>query len=216
MTIEEKAKAYDKALGKARKYMEGGYGNLLMPELFPELKESEDEQSKKWILEYLYDGLRKSDEQFKGQFKAAIAWLEKQGEQNTTDKVEPKESEDEKIRKGLLNYFKRTGLRTFNNMDANSIIAWLEKQSEQNPAEWSEEDEEMFDSLIDYFETMKEGASAPAQEVYNRKISWLKSLRPQNHWKPSREQLLSLRQVISGCSYDIKPLLEIEEQLRKL
>lgn len=37
-----------------------------------------DKQSKKWILEYLYDGLRKSDEQFKSQFNAAIAWLEKQ------------------------------------------------------------------------------------------------------------------------------------------
>ncbi len=45
----------------------------------PELKESEDEESKKWILEYLYDGLRKSDEQFKDQFKSAIEWLEKQG-----------------------------------------------------------------------------------------------------------------------------------------
>lgn len=48
--------------------------------ILPELKESEDEKSKKWILEYLHDGLRKSDEQFKDHFKAAIAWLEKQGE----------------------------------------------------------------------------------------------------------------------------------------
>ena len=56
----------------------------------PELKESEDEESKKWILEYLYDGLRKSDEQFKNQFKCAIAWLEKQGEQKPTCKIEPK------------------------------------------------------------------------------------------------------------------------------
>ena len=47
--------------------------------LVPELKESEDEQHRKWIIEYLYDGLRKSDEQFKDQFKRAIAWLEKQG-----------------------------------------------------------------------------------------------------------------------------------------
>lgn len=49
-------------------------------DIFHELKESEDEQSKEWILEYLWDGLQKSDEQFKGQFKAAINWLEKQGE----------------------------------------------------------------------------------------------------------------------------------------
>lgn len=56
---------------------------------FPELKESEDEQHRKWILEYLYDGLRKSDEQFKGQFKCAIAWFEKQGEQKPTWSLEP-------------------------------------------------------------------------------------------------------------------------------
>lgn len=48
----------------------------------PELKESEDRQHRKWILEYLYDGLRKTDEQFKEQFKSAITWLEKQGEQS--------------------------------------------------------------------------------------------------------------------------------------
>ena len=36
------------------------------------------------FLEYLYDGLRKSDEQFKDQFKCAIAWFEKQGEQKPT------------------------------------------------------------------------------------------------------------------------------------
>lgn len=54
----------------------------------PEL--NEDEQSKKWILEYLYDGLRKSDEQFKCQFKAAISWLEKQGKQKSSNNVEPK------------------------------------------------------------------------------------------------------------------------------
>lgn len=59
-------------------------------EVFPELKESEDEESKKWILEYLYDGMRKSDEQFKNQFECAIAWLEKQGKQKLDDKVEPK------------------------------------------------------------------------------------------------------------------------------
>ena len=39
--------------------------------------EIENEQHRKWILEYLYDGLRKSDIQFKGDFKAAIAWLKK-------------------------------------------------------------------------------------------------------------------------------------------
>lgn len=78
----------DKENGNKDKITE--YTIQLTETIFSELKESEDEQHRKWILEYLYDGLRKSDEQFKGQFKVAIAWLEKQGEQMSHDKVEPK------------------------------------------------------------------------------------------------------------------------------
>ena len=75
-------KKYKEALEWARKVMQGKIGFVLddVLEKFPELKESEDEKHRKWILEYLYDGLRKSDEQFKDHFKCAIAWLEKQGE----------------------------------------------------------------------------------------------------------------------------------------
>lgn len=39
---------------------------------------------------------------------------------------------------------------------------------------------------------------------------------PQPRWKPSEEQLLQLRCVISGCSYDIEPLVSLEEQLKQL
>lgn len=86
-------KKYKEALGRARicrkdlMNLDGVVACMakdFFEETFPELKESEDEKSKKWILEYLYDGLRKSDEQFKDQFKAAISWLEKQGEQKST------------------------------------------------------------------------------------------------------------------------------------
>ena len=79
MTLEQKAKAYDEAIERAKEELGSGCFNKGSIEyIFPELKESEDEKSKKWILEYFYDGLRKSDEQFKEQFKTAIAWLEKQ------------------------------------------------------------------------------------------------------------------------------------------
>ena len=46
--------------------------------VFPELAEDEDKKAKQWILEYLHDGLRKTDEQFKPQFESAISWLERQ------------------------------------------------------------------------------------------------------------------------------------------
>lgn len=90
LSIEEKAKFYDEAIKKAKDALNDGTINsttiAYLQDIFPELKESEDEQHRKWILEYLYDGLRKSDEQFKGQFKATIAWLEKQYEQHTQGK----------------------------------------------------------------------------------------------------------------------------------
>lgn len=77
-------KKYKKALEIAKAWHKLDSDDLCnadLETLFPELKkESEDEQHRKWILEYLYDGLRKSDEQFKGQFKIAIDWFEKQGE----------------------------------------------------------------------------------------------------------------------------------------
>lgn len=70
---------YEEALERAKKIYdetEFDYVKGITEEIFPEVKESEN---KHFIMEYLYDGLRKSDEQFKPQFEAAIAWLEKQG-----------------------------------------------------------------------------------------------------------------------------------------
>ena len=87
MTDKEKAKAYDEAIEKLRS-LHDDYDTIStlidikkeLENIFPELKESENEQHRKWILKYLYDGLQKSDEQFKDQFEVAIAWFKKQGE----------------------------------------------------------------------------------------------------------------------------------------
>ena len=90
--MEDYKEKYEKALERAMVWKEKSGMPIdkqgILDEIFPELKEFDDEQSKKWILEYLYDGLRKADEQFKGQFKTAIAWLEKQNERPTTINVD--------------------------------------------------------------------------------------------------------------------------------
>ena len=95
MTEEQKAKAYDETLERAKQLLRESvaFDRFTIERIFPELKESEGEQSKKWILEYLYDGLRKSDEQFKDQFTAAIAWLEKQGKQEEPQVYETEDGE---------------------------------------------------------------------------------------------------------------------------
>lgn len=84
MTEKEKAKAYDDAIERAKKL----YGKGITEEIFPELKESEDERIKKAIIEFFeseddnttYSLVRKKD---------IIAWLKKQYTPHA-DKIKPK------------------------------------------------------------------------------------------------------------------------------
>ena len=84
MTEKEKAEAYDKAIERAKKL----YGNGITEEIFPELKESEDERIRKEIIELLrnWASLHYIS---KEQFSERMAWLEKQGK-NSADKIEPR------------------------------------------------------------------------------------------------------------------------------
>ena len=60
----------------------GSYDKETIEYIFPELAESEDEKIRKELIEFV-----KSRGGFKQEY---IAWLEKQGEQKPTDKIEPK------------------------------------------------------------------------------------------------------------------------------
>lgn len=161
-----------------------------LEEQFSELKESVDEQSKNWILEYLYDGLRKSDEQFKDHFKTAIAWLEKQGV-----KPDGLNDKDEEIRQELIEMIKEDW------PGRSDVIAWLEKQKEMNTNTHLPSFDEAQGTPI-----VKQGEKKPAEWTFEAKgwdkeqiqkcISWLQSLRPQNTWKPSDEMLEALYRVI--------------------
>jgi len=145
---------------------------------------------------------------------------------------ELKESEDEKIRKELLGFCKNRAEYYPNDPKYKNIsawIAWLEKQGEQNPA-WSEEDEEAIGMAIialddlydeDSPDTTYGGYNLP----FNKAAERLKSLRPQNRWKPSDEQTEALDGI---CSYirnkadweisqdTIHQLYSLSEQLKKL
>ena len=87
----------------------------------------------------------------------------------------------------------------------------INKQSKQ---EWSEEDE----SIILGIEQVMNCASLLniVPDKIDKINTWLKSLRPQNHWKPTKEQLIELRCAISGCSVETPILLQLEEDLKKL
>lgn len=104
MEIEEKAKAYDESLKKARDYYDKGYMmiNTALENIFPELKESEDERIKKELIEFVNINTLSVEERH----YRWIDWLEKQ-------KYAWSE-EDENMREKLLFLMK----------EENSIDSW--------------------------------------------------------------------------------------------
>ena len=96
MTQEEKAKAYDEALERAKDYYKANQKigesdeNEILSDIFPELAESEDEKIKNAIITtiHLYYGEPLEDEA-----KEMIAWLEKQGEKAQSEEIKGNEGE---------------------------------------------------------------------------------------------------------------------------
>ena len=87
MTTEEKAQAYDEAKARMSRAWNDNRCTLgFMNEIFPELKESEDERIRKRLVEEMRHFQREAaKESCDADFefaKSAIAWLEKQGEEN--------------------------------------------------------------------------------------------------------------------------------------
>ena len=85
LTIEEKAKAYDEALERARAINNGKdvdveSGTTICEYIFPELKESEDDKIRKEIISTLRNTYWTSN---RNRFNELVAWLEKQGNQSS-------------------------------------------------------------------------------------------------------------------------------------
>lgn len=84
-TIEEKAEAYNRALEKAQSALNDGTINsttiAYLQDIFPELKESENEKIRKALLEMVhYTPDVECEKIYKINKEKCIAWLEKQGE----------------------------------------------------------------------------------------------------------------------------------------
>ena len=79
---------YEQALERAKIINPGTADYEVAVKIFPELKESEDEGIRKTLIEFV----KEYGDKFYGQIAkmSAIAWLEKQGEQKSSDKVGPK------------------------------------------------------------------------------------------------------------------------------
>ena len=208
-----------------------------------ELTESKDERIRKALLDAMNDYTPDSVIWDDIKAEEITAWLKKQGDYaNFRDKAQvgdritkneagvlvnlsqlkrvakPAEqelSEDDKIRKeivGFLDMFLGTHITpTATPKQLKEWIAWLEKQKH---VEWNEEDEHRIEDIIYYLDTAKKHyASTVGLDAC---IDWLKSLRPQNHWKPSDEQMEELEEVIESNCFHTLILQELLEQLKKL
>ena len=91
LSIEEKARRYDEVIGRGKSLLSGNkVGNAWVYKLLPELEEPEDEKIRKELING-FNKLDKSAVWYNGITNGQIlAWLEKQGEQKSDDKVEPK------------------------------------------------------------------------------------------------------------------------------
>ena len=122
LSIEQKARAYDKALNKARQLLDYPTTNFRrdLDDLFPELKESEDERIRKAISQCVEDMRGQFEKLYSVHHKDAIAWLEKQAPRITPEEKPLKESKNERIRKTLFDFFV--------SIDVSHILAWLDNQ----------------------------------------------------------------------------------------
>ena len=100
-------------------------------------------------------------------------------------------------------------------LDHKAAITAVKKIYEHKSA-WSEEDEKNLQGIIDEIQANKSSAPSYDINVYDRYLSWLKSLRPQRQWKPSEEQLKFLQHYADQNNYDGTVLTSLLDGLKKL
>ena len=184
-------------------------------EIFPELKESEEEIIRKDLIDYFEElpDLICNGEHIEGSYrghykKDIIAWLEKQG--NKDEEILILKDQIESLHAAIK------ALKEAHKIE-------LEKQGEQNPT-WTEDDEKMLHTIIADFKGFKHDNTSSLEPHFDNCIAWLKSLKDRYAWKPTEEQINAIklarnsfvRNDSSGYSFINKTLFELENQLKKM
>lgn len=197
VSVEEKAKAYDEALERAKSKIKNDKDHVLyeddITEIFPELRESEDERVVKAIINVFFS--HKDYEVFFGvSVKDILAWLKKQAEQKPADKIE---------RKGM-------------NIVEEVQNRWISVEKEiyiKDPVLAQLKDIKENDVFKGYV-VCADHTLTP--DVYQRYMP-LNNIVSQNRWKPSDEQMEALK-YSTYCPNEqmSKVLFELYQDLKKL
>ena len=244
LTIEEKAKAYDRALANAKEQAIDGYLDAVaVNDIFPELKQSEDDRIREKVIDVLKLNVRGAEAQMQASrgidrtfevyaCNKVIAWLEKQGEQKPADKLEPKFNVGDVMRtlQEATNNI-TSGLPVVVSIDneyyhcTNELIAIKDQNNYEYPPinriqkpAWSEEDEEIHRKCIC---AMRASACGfPEEEKFVEQVdNWLKSLKERYTWRPSEGQMKALEWQVANTnesSWQGKASKELLEQLKQL
>jgi len=209
LTIEQKAQRYDEAIKKAQAKIEEAkvfdYDDeqtahtirLTTTDIFPELKESEDESIRKGLIEYFlhrpdyeitYYGL-KSD--------SVIAWLEKQGEQKPAD-IDNKFLRMRETKPANIAEF----LDRLTTVEQEFLWEHIEKvkklDREQKPAEWTSRDDDMLNSITYTLDCIDIKTNTEGEhEDHSEEGAWLLELKdrvqPQpQEWSEEDKEFLEL------------------------
>lgn len=187
---------------------------------FPK-EESKDDRMVKFIKNQLFNIKKTITDNYEldTELTKAIDWLEKQGKTSpilsnpsNTGKVEQKPAEwseeDEEIHRRCICAM-RASACGFPEEEkfVEQVDNWLEslkgRVQLQQKQEWSEEDKKIGKELIDFCVKCGQGQTVVnSQNDFTRWTDWLKSLRPQNRWKPSDEQMDALDYYANSlCTY---------------
>ena len=237
LSIEEKAKRYDKAIERVKNYYsttDSASDIKLIGLIFPELKESDNKR----MIQYFKDlaPFDKADELYEKygfSHKDALAWLEKQGKQK------PAEFDDTNAKRMFIKALEMVEEQNnkgykLTDCDKNSwwedFKAYTSCTIEQKPYAWSEEDELITNKILcicsDFERSFKisPASTKVIKEDVDKIDNWLKSLKDRFTWKPSDEQMNALNYVVNLMASSERPtendlyyniLKSLRQQLKK-
>ncbi len=164
---------YEEALERARKGMP-------IDEVFPELRESEDEEIRKALVNFFKNTHDWVNLKYDG--SQIVAYLEKQKEQKSLNIS----AASEWLRKHVCRYMNseynefHKSVEYDGSIDEERLINDFEgaMQKEQKPAEWSEEDERLLNIIIDILDKEEHNGHLMRNDL-KACIKLLKSLHPQ-------------------------------------
>ena len=153
-------KKYKEALELARVAAFNGHQSL-MEGIFPELKESEDEKVREYLIRYIDNTMKSSELKSK-----LLSWLEKQNSKKHEEELEKAYKTADKVQ------YRRGYEAAMKEMEKQGEISpILSNSSNIGKNAWSEEDEEHYKACLQYFDAVN------PDMVYYKDYQWLKSLK---------------------------------------